>query len=163
MKIKIVICFIVAAIPLFSCAQAPDAGATGNKEQLEEFEYLKQNFKKIYSTDYDLFWKILREAAASATECKDTESTAGFLELTRIGSTNAEFNEFFSKEIEQLAVQKTECFLSALNETDEETSTDILGLIQHPLFVEPANLSEALKPFAQSKYSGFVSRYLGSQ
>lgn len=163
MRKKIAIAFIVAVLPLCSCVQAPDTSATVNKEQSDRVEYLQQNFKQLYSTDYDRFWKILREAATSATECKAITNTAHFLELARMDSTNAEFNEFFNKEIEQLAVHKTKCFLSALYDTDEKTQTGMLKRLQHPLFVEPANLSQALKPFAQGKYGGFVNRYLGSQ
>ena len=78
-------------------------------------------------------------------------------------SINAEFNEFFNKEIEQLAVRKTECLLSALHNTDEKTHAGVLKRLQHPLFVEPADISRALKPFAQGEYGSFVNQYLRSQ
>ena len=97
---EIALAFIVIILPLCSCAQAPD-------KQSKNLEYLQHNFKELYSTDYDQFWKILRGAAAGAQGCKVTTDTARFLELARINSINAEFNEFFNREIEQLAVRKT--------------------------------------------------------
>jgi hypothetical protein len=161
---KLALAFMVAVFPLCSCAQTPDSGTTVNDEkQSMNLEYLQRNFKQLYSSNYNQFWKILREAAASASECRATADTVRFLELARIDSINAEFNEFFNKEIEQLAVRKTECFLSALYGTDEKTQTGVMKRLQHPLFVESTDLLRALKPFAQGKYGGLVNRYLADR
>ena len=158
---KLVLAFVAAFFPLCSCAQTPESGVTiNNEKQLMNLGYLQRNFKQLYSSNYNQFWKILREASVSASECKATADTTRFLELARIDNNNAEFNEFFNEEIEHLAIRRTECFLSALHSADKETQTGVLKRLQHPLFVESTDLSRALKPFEQGKYSGLVNLYI---
>lgn len=156
------VCYSVATALVLGFALSPGDGAPPNTcgEGGSALECLKRNFAQLYFSDYDKFWRILRAAAVRARDCEKPGPTAQFLDLAQLRTNNAEFNEFFSQVLEELAVSRTECFLLALSETSDEVKASVSERLRNPLVVEPAALTRAFQRFKDGKYGHLVKPYL---
>ena len=125
---------------------------------------LRDNFDNLYSTDYALFWRILKVAERKAISCKSTADTAAFLKLALVRNTNAEFKEYLSETIENIATIKPKCFLDSLSTLDPDAVTDVIALLKNPTFVEE---QEIVKVFSKNrnikKYKLIVDIYFQMQ
>ncbi|ADU65716.1 hypothetical protein Selin_0981 [Desulfurispirillum indicum S5] len=153
MKKNYLLFYLFVVISLYGCVYV-DGKTPSN------LQYLGQNFDQIYMDDYKLFWRILHDAASRARTCLDVSQTTEFIGLAKTMRGNAEFNEFLSEEIEMLAIDQTECFLSAWHNADEPTQAGVLRKLKSPLFIEPTALFKAFRPFAHGKYGEMVRYYL---
>ena len=128
---------------------------------------LRDNFDNLYRDDYSLFWEILRNAANKAAQCEYLEDTTAFLTLVKLEKGNAEVNEFFSRAIEQLCIEKTKCFFNALLGLDSPTRVLIFHKLRTPLFVDESEIDRVfLEARSNEKYnklsdSYFVEKKLG--
>lgn len=147
-------------VMLAGCTALPQNHVLADGNQVTDLQYLERNFDQFYVHDYAGFWSILHSAASRARNCRKLADTAEFFGLAKINSHNAEFNQFLNKEIEQIAIDNTECFLSALNNVTENVQNGIFKRLEHPLFVESSDIVRALIPFERSEYMGLVKRYL---
>jgi hypothetical protein len=122
---------------------------------------LRDNFDNLYSTNYALFWSILKVAERKAISCKSTADTAAFLKLASIKSTNAEFNEYLSETIENLAIKKSKCFLDSLSTLDWDAMANIISLLKNPMFVEKQVIMKVFsKERNKKKYKRIMNIYL---
>jgi hypothetical protein len=76
--------------------------------------------------------------------------------LTRLRSTNAEFSEFLSKEIEDLTLNNAECLLRALSTSDANLVTAVGRRLRQPLFVERTEIVRAMQRFETGPYAGLA-------
>ncbi len=121
---------------------------------------LKDNFDNLYTTDYVLFWRILRMAERDAVSCKSKSDTATFLKLAVVARTNAEFNEYFSEVIERLATSHPECFFDSLLLLDLDNATKIIMILKHPIFVEKQEIDNVFsKNMNKEKYRLLMDIY----
>jgi len=109
---------------------------------------LRDNFDSLYSTNYSLFWSILRATEKKALGCKSTTDTSAFLKLALVRNTNAEFKEYLSETIENIATIKPKCFLDSLSTLDPDAVTDVIALLKNPTFVEE---QEIVKVFSKNR------------
>jgi hypothetical protein len=87
-----------------------------------------------------LFWEIVHASARGAVKCQSSDRVVEFLSLARLGRGSAEFDEFLSENIEQLAVQQGECLLNALTICDEDTKHATIQMLANPLFAGPGEI-----------------------
>jgi hypothetical protein len=155
----------LASIWLMLCVAPSLGGATDNfsghpcaKEQT--IECLHDNFERLYLENYSLFWKMVYHAASSAKKCTSVRDTASFLNLAPLGRGNAEYSESFNRTIEELCIQKPDCFLNGLLRTDEAAKGTILDELKTPVFVEPSQIDRVFRRAkANKKYSELSTAY----
>jgi hypothetical protein len=129
----------------------------GNNSTLD---CLKDNFDNLYTTDYALFWHILRSAERDAINCKSRSDTAIFLKLAAVARTNAEFNEYFNEVIERLATSHPECFFDSLLLLDLDNVTKIIMILKHPIVVEKQEIDTFFsKNMNKEKYRVIMDIY----
>ncbi len=140
---------------LFNCYG--DGLCTGKDETLV---CLKRHSKELYSTNHEVFWKILHSAAKEANACKNKNDTADFLSIVQI-TLDGEVAEFFADNIENLCLSNTKCFLEALMLLEPFDQDRIIYELCHPVFKTPSNITEALTKFkTDSKYKRAIDLYI---
>lgn len=120
----------------------------GNESTIE---CLKHNFIELYSSNYSLFWNILKAEEKKAISCKSIPDTSKFFELASIKSTNAEFNEYIAEFLENLVIKKSECFLDSLLNLNEKSISDVINILQHPTFIEEKEIAKVFFSNKQNK------------
>jgi hypothetical protein len=129
---------------------------------METLGCLKTNFNELYSSDYQMFWKILHSSAKQAATTGNISILVEFLEMAEAtGKGNAEFEEFFSQTIETVFVSNTEYFLDALMTMAPKTQTEVLKILQNPLFKSSEEINSSFQKVSENgKYKSFVETYL---
>jgi len=121
---------------------------------------LKKNFEQLYSSNYDLFWDILHKAEKKAQKCVSIQDTSLFLELVHIKTNSAEFEEYFSKIIENLCVSSPKCFLDAVLQLKNEDQIQIVDRLKHTVFVDQSAITEIFKKYKDNKkYAKLIKLY----
>lgn|GEM_PF-1962695 len=121
---------------------------------------LQDNFDSLYSSNYSLFWNILRDAGTRALGCETTAKTASFLTLTHIHSSNAEFNEYLHEIVEELTTKNPKCFFDSLTTLNQDTVRDVIALIRIPLFAKTHNIENIfLKNRDKERYKLIMDVY----
>lgn len=134
-----------------------DGLCTGKDETLV---CLKRHSKELYSTNHEVFWKILHSAAKEANACKNKNNTADFLSIVQI-TRDGEVAEFFSENIENLCVSSTKCFLEALMLLESFDQDRIIYELCHPVFKTSSEITEALRKFkTNSRYKRVIDLYM---
>lgn len=104
---------------------------------------LKLNFDQLYAEDYVTFWEVLNKSAEEATQCRSINKAAEYLDLARITTRNAEFNEAFSKGAEEFCLRSPSCFKQAINLLDSETQGKLASMMDNPTFIDRGELRKA--------------------
>ncbi|MCJ7783523.1 MAG: hypothetical protein MUP41_06285 [Desulfobacterales bacterium] len=121
---------------------------------------LKKHPSELYSTNTDLFWKILNDAASKANKCNSKNATADFLSLVQI-TRDGELAEYFSENIENLCVSNIKCFLDALMLLKPLDQDRIIYELYNPIFKEQREVTEALSKYNDnSKYKRVIDLYM---
>ena len=119
----------------------------------ETIECLKVNFDKLYSENYELFWRILHKASKKSEECSEPEDLVDLLSLLRVGENNAEFTEYVSERLEHFLIHKTTCFFDALVMVEDELRDLVLRRLNNPMFISRAEVDRV---FDDAK---FIAKY----
>lgn len=109
----------------------------------EILEYLERHFDEIYSNDYSNFWAIVSKSSGEAKQCRSINKTAEFLDLVRLNSNNAEFNEFFAQATEEICLEQPTCFKEASQLLSKENREKLSNMLDTPLFVDLEDLRKA--------------------
>ena len=126
----------------------------------ETLACLKKHSKELYSTNHELFWKIVHNAAKKAKTCENKKDTADFLSIVQI-TRDGEVAEFFGENIENLCLSNTKCFLEALILLEPFDQDRIIYELYNPIFKKPSEITEALSKFkANSKYKRVIDLYM---
>jgi hypothetical protein len=142
---------------VFSSNCYGDGLCTGRDETLV---CLKKHSLELYSTNHELFWNILNNAAKKANACQKKKDTADFLSIVQI-TRDGELAEFFSENIENLCVSNTKCFLEALMLLELFDQDGIIYELCNPIFRKPTEITEALSKFkTNSKYKRVIDLYM---
>jgi hypothetical protein len=99
--------FLMFSMPLllvFSFNCYGDGRCTGKDEPLV---CLKRHSEELYSTNHEVFWKILRSTSKKANACKNKNDMAEFLSIVQI-TRDGDVAEFFGDNIESLCLSKHE-------------------------------------------------------
>lgn len=135
--------FTTASGKAITNALAADSSlCTSDRDQLA---CLENNFQVLYLQDNRRFWQILRDSRERAFSCRSHEATLRFLKLAALKKRGAEFEEFFSEAIEQMATKKTNCFLSAMNSSDSQVRHALVVQLHHPLIVDKSSIEKIFR------------------
>ncbi len=149
--------FSTSLFVVFSSNCYGDGLCTGRGETLV---CLKKHSIELYSKNYELFWKILNNAAKKANACENKKDTADFLSIVQI-TRDGELAEFFNENIENLCVSNTKCFLEALMLLEPFDQDKIIYELCNPTFKKPSEITEVLSKFkTNSKYKRVIDLYM---
>lgn len=149
---------VVFCILLPACASATDKRDLCLEDK-NALTCLKNNFNELYTQNYRQFWEIAHRAASDARKCDSSANTAAFLDLVRIKSSNAEFNEFLGEVIERLVTENPNCFLAAVAKMDLGSQKLVMEKLRYPIFVERTMIENALRAESNEKYKSIVNLY----
>lgn len=125
---------------------------------------LKDNFPELYSTNYDLFWKILHDATEKLKVHKNTSDIVDFMKLSTVIDGNAEVTEFFSKICEEFCVSNPELCLGALIDLDDQSKKSVLDKLRNPIYLSKTKIDNVFeKNKTIKKYQKIVSLYFKEQ
>jgi hypothetical protein len=120
---------------------------------------LKKHSSELYSENYELFWKILNDAARKANTCKSKQDTAAFLNLVQMPRDGA-LAEFFRENIENLCVSNAKCFFEALILLEPFDQDRVIYELYNPIFTEPSEITGAFSKYKDnSKYKRVIDLY----
>ena len=149
--------FSMSLFVVFSPNCYGDGLCAGKEETLV---CLKKHSKELYSSNHELFWKILNDAAEKANACKNKKDTADLLSIVQI-TRDGEVAEFFGENIENLCISNTKCFLEALMLLEPFDQDRIIYELYNPIFKKPSEITEALSKFkTDSKYKRVIDLYM---
>ena len=132
--------------------------------QNSTLDCLKNNFEILYSTNYPLFWEIMKLAEKKATSCRSIPETAAFLELVQCNKTNAEVSEYLSEVIENLLLTQPDCFFDSVSIQKIETIRDIILRLRSPVFIEKAKIDKIFEKYRNNqKYKYSIEIYFKNQ
>ena len=121
---------------------------------------LKKHSFELYSENYELFWKILNDAARKANTCKSKQDTAAFLNLIQI-TRDGEVAEYFSENLENLCVSNVKCFWEALVLLEPFDQDRIIYELQNPYFRKTSEITEAFSNYKDNgKYKRIIDLYM---
>lgn len=113
---------------------------------------LKDNFRELYSRDYDQFWEILFRAEKRALRCVSVRPAVEFLEVAGVILGNAEVGEYFSEVLETKFIKKKpKCLLDALTRVDQESRKVIIRELRIPTHLSKAEVRNVLSKFRQAE------------
>jgi hypothetical protein len=112
---------------------------------------LSKNFDKLYHSNYKLFSDILHKAEKKVQQCSSISDVVKFMELIRIPSINAEFNEFFDETIENLCFDNSKCFFEAIIRLKKEDQIKIIDIVKTPIFVHSAGIKNVFNSYKDNK------------
>jgi hypothetical protein len=120
---------------------------------------LKKHSFELYSENYELFWKILNDAARKANTCKSKQDTAAFLNLVQI-TRDGELAEFFSENLENLCVSNTKCFFDALLLLEPFDQDRLIYELHNPFSKKTSEITEAFNKYKDNgKYKRVIDLY----
>jgi hypothetical protein len=123
-------------------------------------ECLSDNFETLYSKNYSLFWDILHMSAKKAQQCKSISDVFRFLELVRLQTNNAEFNEFFNETIENMCVKNSKCFFDGSIRLNTQDQIQMVKRLKSSVFVDQTEITNIFKRNKNNeKYKKFVELY----
>lgn len=79
-----------------------------------------------FGDDYDSYWSRWHSEAKMVAECAQIESTAGFMRAALENLGNAERSEANAEALENLALAKPECFVSAVSSLESDRCKNVL-------------------------------------
>ena len=123
-----------------------------------EILILLNNFQDLYRTDYNKFWKIIRDSEKSVVDCNPLEKTAQFLSLARVKKGNAEFNEYFMAILERHLIKNNpNCFFQTLLVVDEKSQKVIIRDLKHPIYTDLNHIELVFNDYRKSeKYKEII-------
>jgi hypothetical protein len=136
----IVLVAVVLGLSDNTLVDASGALCTGKQSTLQ---CLKRNFRDLYSSNHDRFFRILFAAEKAATKCDAPVKTIAFLEIAPLIQGSAEVGEYFSEVVEKLCTAKPRCFLDSLARVNDDTRTRIIDELRTPTFLDEAVIREA--------------------
>lgn len=153
--------FVVVFFLFLSVFQITGHATSPCQKSMETLGCLKTNFDELYASDYQMFWKILHSSAEQASTAGNISKLVEFLEMAGVtGKGNAEFEEFFSQTIETVCVNNTEYFLDALMTMAPKSQSEVLKILQNPLFKSSEEINGSFQKVSEKgKYKSFVDTY----
>lgn len=161
MLIRCFYTLVILCILLPGCASAVNERDLCLQDETK-LTCLGDKFNELYTQNYRQFWVIAHQAANDARKCDSPANTAAFLDLARIKTNNAEFNEFFSEVIERLVTEKPICFLVAVARMNVGSQKLVMEKLRSPLFVERVAIENALQAENNEKYKSILDLYFES-
>lgn len=129
---------------------SPSVLANGSelcKGEQSTLNCLKENFDKLYNTDYNLFWDILHDTANKLRNNHNLSHITAFLGLVSIIRGNSEVSEFFSEVTEKLCVSNPTICLDALAMLDEKDMQLLIDRIGHPLYFSKEEIDQVFSRY----------------
>lgn len=158
---KIFVIFMIIQVIFFSLLVelCMSNGVVMHKSETNDFQEFTKNFDKLYSSNYEQFWKILKQIEMGAWDCNNYEKTAEFLALANIFTGNVEFIEYRSENFEKLLIEKADCFFESLLLLEYKSRVNVITILRDPVFVEKAQIKEIFKKISEGKYKDISSLY----
>lgn len=155
--------FWIGTVVLSIGSHAAEAVATctGNSANLK---CLKLHFNQLYSENYEHFWVVFNQSADEATQCRSINKTAEYLDLVRITTNNAEFNEAVAEVSEKICLHSPSCFKQANQLLDKETQRKLAFMMENPIFIDRDDLRKAgcLGPIKVDPAENVWAEFLGN-
>ena len=151
---------ILAAVCLAGVCQMAAPAAAAAPEMCSGSEAtipcIERNFAVMGhdQSHWERFWTILNDAARDLRAraprgegCGSTGKMVQFLSLARVKSgpsgVSAEFEEFYSEQIEGLCLDAAPCFRKASKFLDDDARAALRSILANPLFFDAAVLESA--------------------
>jgi hypothetical protein len=110
------------------------------------------NFERMYRDSYEDFWTILRGRGEQIRSCARSDMVAGFLPLAS-NAGNAEFSEFYSETLEELAISNPRCLAEAWSRLAPDQQGAVAMILRSPMFRTSTELPSA------ARVSGVTGEY----
>jgi hypothetical protein len=126
---------------------------------------LKSNFEEGYSKNYDLFWKILRQAGDAALTNRQETEIAAFLDVASSIKGNSEVGEYFSEVAESLLVAVPDSFIAATAKLSDRSDIDyVVTVLKGPTYHSPEQIQAILENqrIKEKKKLKFLDEYFKS-
>jgi len=157
---RIFICFVIFLLCVIPLSGIAGTLCEGSKATLD---CLKQNSFELYSTNPELFWSILNQAADKAANCENPSDTVRFLQLVQIPLDGA-LSEFYSEKIENLCLNKPKCFLNAMVSLEKGERIANIKRLRTPLVTDPKDIRRVFEEHKKNKkYKEIVDLYLNPE
>jgi hypothetical protein len=108
----------------------------------DDLQCLGTHFQGMYQDSYDQFWSILHGREEEIHSCTDDRVVAQFLALAS-HTGNAEFDEFYSKTVEELAMSNMACLAGSWSTLSSQDQTTVAKVLRTPMFRTVRELSAA--------------------
>jgi hypothetical protein len=157
MKRTILVWLVVGGSAGMGCLRgSPVETCVAGGGGVAELRCVDRNFEVAYRTDYSGLWSILNQRAPGLKACSDPQEVAAFLPLVRYYG-NAEFAEFYSETLEELAVTHALCLAEQVSVAEPKVRDSVVERLRSPLFRTPEEVrGAALQRGVASRFPSFV-------
>lgn len=131
----------------------------------DQYRCTVKYFQEMYSQHYRETWKIIRKAENEAFLCNgNTDAMVKFLSLSNAIGGNAETVEYFSEKVETIALNKPQCLLSGLVESNDHIKEQVSGYLLGPTFNKPEKILKSLNIYrTDKKYNELFNAYFSKK
>lgn len=124
---------------------------------LSALRCLRNNFDRLYASDYEHFFEVLRAGEKRAIKCDNIKFVTDFFSVVPLINGNAEVSEYFQEAIEKFAVKESDCFLKAVMQLDAKSQKIVANFLKNPVFIEKNKIQNAFSSYRTNpNYRVFV-------